>query len=179
MCSSLRTWVVGARGDYDSRVRLNSNWDSTNILLKTTTVSTLARRSISKRSGLTAMLGTAVSGRSIIVLCCHHPACNGQSPRHKPINVQRNDSAERNTQLSSFKTAVCCKQKEAKCVRKWMNEVKLHMAAEYTTTRCSSVTKNAPTVFLTRQTIIIYTLEHPGENFRIRRNSCILFCTGK
>lgn len=28
-----------------------------------------------KNRGLTAMLGTAVSGRSIIVLFCHHPAC--------------------------------------------------------------------------------------------------------
>lgn len=43
------------------------------------------------------MLGTAVSGRSIIVLCCHHPACNGQSPRHKLMNVQKNGGAERNT----------------------------------------------------------------------------------
>ncbi|KAG7231042.1 hypothetical protein INR49_025072 [Caranx melampygus] len=40
------------------------------------------------------MLGTVVSGRSIIVLrCCHHPACDGQSPRHKLRKVQENDGA--------------------------------------------------------------------------------------
>lgn len=48
-----------------------------------------------QKNGLTAMLGTAVSGRSIIVLCCHHPACNGQSPRHKPITVHKNSGADK------------------------------------------------------------------------------------
>lgn len=48
-------------------------------------------------------------------ICCHHPACNGQSPRHKLINVQKNDGAERNTQLLTVKTLVWCYQKEAKC----------------------------------------------------------------
>lgn len=63
-------------------------------LLETRVMSTcLACCCFSKTNRLTAMLGTVVSGRSIIVLCCHHPACNGQSPKHILISVQKNDEA--------------------------------------------------------------------------------------
>lgn len=89
------------------------------------------------------MLGTVVSGRSIIVLrCCHHPACGGQSPRHKPRKVQENDGAAPHRETPSG-----CERKGRDTRLKWMNEFKLHMAAEDTTTRCSTGTNNAPTVF--------------------------------
>lgn len=49
------------------------------------------------RAGLTAMLGTAVSGRSIIVLRCLHPAWTGHSPRNAAQSLQNNGGVKPNT----------------------------------------------------------------------------------
>ena len=115
---------------------------------------------------LTAMLGTAVSGRSIIVPCCHR-GINWLTSRRTTERSGHKHGTFRT------KTSVWWRQKAAESVCEWMNEVKLHMAADGGT-RCSeqlSGEKCSNDRFSSRGKQAEFLLRHPVGIFRIRRNA--------
>lgn len=92
------------------------------------------------RAGLTAMLGTAVSGRSIIVLRCHHPAWTGHSPRNTAQNVQNNGGVKPNTQrVGPWRRCGPSETNEVALKNEWK---RLNYMCN-STSRCSTAKENA------------------------------------